>query len=143
MYAQRFGSLPIRYGTEGLAETIEEGKTGFLFRNLSLESFMGAVCRAFSAFGSKRQLNSMRRQAMTCREGFRLKLCRALPRPRSLKKVLDAIRDAKSGRVYFSRRLPTAARRLSGLSLLPVCARASPGVARSLYPRFFSIRARS
>jgi starch synthase len=54
MYAQRFGSLPIRYGTEGLAETIEEGKTGFLFRNLSLESFMGAVCRAFSTFGSKR-----------------------------------------------------------------------------------------
>ena len=64
MYAQRFGSLPIGHQTGGLADTIEDGKTGFLFRIPSLEGFMGAVCRAFSTFGSKRQLNTMRRQAM-------------------------------------------------------------------------------
>jgi starch synthase len=29
MYAQRFGSLPIGYKTGGLAETIDDGKTGF------------------------------------------------------------------------------------------------------------------
>jgi hypothetical protein len=46
-------------------DTIEDGKTGFLFRIPSLEGFVGAVCRAFSTFGSKRQLNTMaRRQAM-------------------------------------------------------------------------------
>jgi starch synthase len=64
MYAQRFGSLPIGRHTGGLADTIEDGKTGFLFREPSLGGFLGAVCRAFSTFGSKRQLNSMRRKAM-------------------------------------------------------------------------------
>ena len=47
-----------------LADTIEDGKTGFLFREPSLGGFLGAVCRAFSTFGSKRQLNTMRRKAM-------------------------------------------------------------------------------
>jgi starch synthase len=31
MYAQRFGSLPIGHQTGGLAETIKDGETGFLF----------------------------------------------------------------------------------------------------------------
>jgi starch synthase len=35
MYAQRFGSLPIGHQTGGLAETIEDGKTGFLFQRPS------------------------------------------------------------------------------------------------------------
>lgn len=64
MYAQRFGSLPIGHQTGGLAETIEDGKTGFLFRGASLEGLLGGVCRAFSAFGSRGQLNTMRRSAM-------------------------------------------------------------------------------
>jgi len=64
MYAQRFGSLPIGHQTGGLADTIEDGKTGFLFRRAAIEDFMGAICRAFSTFASKRQLNTMRRQAM-------------------------------------------------------------------------------
>jgi starch synthase len=64
MYAQRFGSLPIGHRTGGLAETIEDGKTGFLFRQASIEAFLGAICRAFSTFGSKSQLNAMRHNAM-------------------------------------------------------------------------------
>ncbi len=64
MYAQRFGSLPIGRQTGGLAETIEDGKTGFLFRRASVEGFLGGVCRAFSTFGSRAQLNTMRRNAM-------------------------------------------------------------------------------
>ncbi len=64
MYAQRFGSLPIGHQTGGLAETIEDGKTGFLFRKPSAEEFLGGVCRAFSAFGSTRRMNAMRRNAM-------------------------------------------------------------------------------
>jgi starch synthase len=64
MYAQRFGSLPIGHQTGGLAETIEDGKTGFLFRHPSVEALLGAVCRAFSTFGSKSRLNAMRRNAM-------------------------------------------------------------------------------
>jgi starch synthase len=64
MYAQRFGSLPIGHQTGGLAETIEDGRTGFLFQKHSVEDFLGGICRAFGAFGSTRRLNAMRRNAM-------------------------------------------------------------------------------
>jgi starch synthase len=64
MYAQRFGSLPIGHRTGGLAETIQDGRTGFLFPQASPESFLGAICRAFGTFASKRRLNLMRSDAM-------------------------------------------------------------------------------
>jgi starch synthase len=64
MYAQRFGSLPIGHQTGGLAETITDGETGFLFSRPSIESFLGGIRRAFSAFISKEQLDAMRRSAM-------------------------------------------------------------------------------
>jgi starch synthase len=64
MYAQRYGSLPLGHRTGGLAETIKDGKTGFLFSEPSAESFMGAVCRAFGTFSSRQRLNQMRSQAM-------------------------------------------------------------------------------
>ena len=47
MYAQRFGSLPIGHQTGGLAETITDGETGFLFAQPSTESFLGGIRRAF------------------------------------------------------------------------------------------------
>ena len=65
MYAQRFGSLPIGHQTGGLAETIKDGETGFLFDKPSMESFLGSVRRAFSAFNAKDQLDAMRRSAMS------------------------------------------------------------------------------
>lgn len=64
MYAQRFGSLPIGHQTGGLAETIKDGETGFLFEKPSMESFLGGVRRAFSTFRAKDQLDTMRRTAM-------------------------------------------------------------------------------
>jgi starch synthase len=64
MYAQRFGSLPIGRRTGGLAETISDGETGFLFRDPSPESFLGGIVRAFATYGSKRRLNQMRESAM-------------------------------------------------------------------------------
>ena len=64
MYAQRFGSLPIGHQTGGLAETIRDGETGFLFPQPSAESFLGGVRRAFEAFMAKDRLDSMRRSAM-------------------------------------------------------------------------------
>jgi starch synthase len=64
MYAQRFGSLPIGHQTGGLAETITDGETGFLFSQPSIESFLGGVRRAFSAFVAKERLDAMRRSAM-------------------------------------------------------------------------------
>ena len=64
MYAQRFGSLPIGHQTGGLAETIKDGETGFLFDKPSTESFLGGVRRAFSTFNAKDRLDTMRRSAM-------------------------------------------------------------------------------
>jgi starch synthase len=65
MYAQRFGSLPIGHRTGGLAETILDGETGFLFGKPSAEGFLGGLCRAFSTFGTKDRLDGMRRAAMS------------------------------------------------------------------------------
>ena len=64
MYAQRFGSLPIGHQTGGLAETITDGETGFLFAQPSIDSFLGGIRRAFTAFMSTERLDSMRRRAM-------------------------------------------------------------------------------
>jgi starch synthase len=64
MYAQKFGSLPIGHQTGGLAETILDGETGFLFKQPSKESFLGGIRRAFSTFASHDRLDSMRRNAM-------------------------------------------------------------------------------
>jgi starch synthase len=64
MYAQRFGSLPIGHQTGGLAETIKDGETGFLFDRPSMDSFLGGVRRAFSTFMAKDRLDAMRRSAM-------------------------------------------------------------------------------
>jgi starch synthase len=64
MYAQRFGSLPIGHQTGGLAETITDGETGFLFQQPSIESFLGGVRRAFATFMAAERLDTMRRSAM-------------------------------------------------------------------------------
>jgi starch synthase len=70
MYAQRFGSLPIGNRTGGLAETIADGRTGFLFERPSVESFFGALCRAFAKFSNRPALNAMRREAMALSYGW-------------------------------------------------------------------------
>ncbi|CAN5157582.1 glycogen synthase GlgA [soil metagenome] len=70
MYAQRYGSLPVAHKTGGLADTIEDGVTGFLFSDLSLDGFMSSIARAFQSFGSKGRLSAMRRAAMRRTAGW-------------------------------------------------------------------------
>ncbi|MGU3359820.1 glycogen synthase GlgA [Methylobacterium sp. M6A4_1b] len=65
MYAQRFGSLPIVHRTGGLADTVEDGVTGFTFGEASARGFSGAIRRAFETFAQKKRLNAMRRHAMS------------------------------------------------------------------------------
>jgi hypothetical protein len=65
MYAQRFGSLPVARNTGGLADTIENGVTGFLFNESTVESYEEALSRAFRVFANKGLLNAMRCRAMT------------------------------------------------------------------------------
>jgi starch synthase len=64
MQAQRYGALPIAHATGGLADTIDDGTTGFLFSDLSSEGLMEACHRAFDTFDDGDQLAGMRRAAM-------------------------------------------------------------------------------
>ena len=64
MQAQRYGALPIAHATGGLADTIDDGATGFLFSALSSAGLMGACHRAFDAYDDDAQLADMRRAAM-------------------------------------------------------------------------------
>jgi starch synthase len=64
MYAQRFGSLPIAHRTGGLADTIDDGLSGFLFSELSVNSYRHAVQRALNVFQHPNLLCAMRCHAM-------------------------------------------------------------------------------
>ena len=64
MQAQRYGALPIAHRTGGLADTIEDGETGFLFSDLSGEGLLGACRRAFYAYDDPDVLAEMRQAAM-------------------------------------------------------------------------------
>ena len=65
MYSQRFGSLPVARNTGGLADTIDDGVTGFLFDESTVQSYQQALCRAFKVFAYPGLLNAMRCRAMT------------------------------------------------------------------------------
>ncbi|RXE47752.1 glycogen synthase GlgA [Chromohalobacter israelensis] len=71
MYAQRFGSLPIAHRTGGLADTIEDGVTGFLFDEMTLESYIHAIQRAITVFHATDLFYAMRRAAMAGRYHWR------------------------------------------------------------------------
>ncbi len=70
MYAQRFGSLPIAHKTGGLADTIEDGVTGFLFGEPCIHRFMDAIKRGLETFRSRPRLTAMRRAAMSRPQGW-------------------------------------------------------------------------
>jgi starch synthase len=67
MYAQSQASLPIAYRTGGLADTIEDGGTGFLFSTVSEFALKRAVGRAFRAYWSGDSFEAMRRNALSKR----------------------------------------------------------------------------
>lgn len=63
-YAQCFGSLPVAHRTGGLADTIEDDQTGFLFDEMTAEGFAGAIERALNAYRLPDLLEAMRYKAM-------------------------------------------------------------------------------
>ena len=70
MQAQRYGSLPIAHATGGLADTIEDGVTGFLFSHFSARSLLAACGRAFDTFSNKASLSELRHAAMSRQFGW-------------------------------------------------------------------------
>ncbi|HLD68175.1 MAG TPA: glycogen synthase GlgA [Pseudomonas sp.] len=64
MYAQCFGSLPIARNTGGLADSIEDGVTGFLFEEANSPSYRAAIDRALRVYRRPQLFHAMRCQAM-------------------------------------------------------------------------------
>jgi starch synthase len=58
LFAQRYGAVPIAFATGGLVDAIVDADveletgTGFLFDALDAEALLGALSRAFSAYGN-------------------------------------------------------------------------------------------
>lgn len=70
MYAQRFGSLPVAARIGGLADTVEDGVTGFLLEEASLAGLLGAIYRAVDTYRSERKMKAMRLAAIERRFGW-------------------------------------------------------------------------
>ena len=64
MYSQRYGTPPVARATGGLADTIGDGSTGFLFDEMNEGSLLGAVKRALAAYRDPAAWRSMQRAAM-------------------------------------------------------------------------------
>jgi len=64
MYAQRFASLPIAHRTGGLADSIDDGVTGFLFNDATVESYRDTVERALAVHQKPQLFHAMRCRAM-------------------------------------------------------------------------------
>ncbi|MDB5569756.1 MAG: glgA [Hyphomicrobiales bacterium] len=64
MFAQRAGALPIVHRTGGLADTVQDGVTGFHVTQLTVDGLLAGVRRAFNVFAQKTTLARMRTNAM-------------------------------------------------------------------------------
>jgi starch synthase len=65
MRAQRYGTIPVARRVGGLADTIEDGVTGFLFDGYTSEEFMNAAVRALDQYHDPPGWRSMIREAMS------------------------------------------------------------------------------
>ena len=64
MRAQRYGTIPVARRTGGLADTIEDGVTGFLFDDYTPADFMRAAMRAVDQYRDSDAWEEMMREAM-------------------------------------------------------------------------------
>jgi starch synthase len=64
MIAMRYGSVPVVHATGGLKDTVQEGKTGFVFENSDPECQADALSRAIKAFASPVKWQSFQRNGM-------------------------------------------------------------------------------
>jgi starch synthase len=64
MRAQRYGAPPIVRRVGGLADTVEDGVTGFAFDGYSPEALQEAGARALRAFAEPAKWQAMVRRAM-------------------------------------------------------------------------------
>ncbi len=64
MYSQRYGTPPVARATGGLIDTIEDGRTGFLFSRPEAGALIGAVRRATGLWRDAGRWREMQRRGM-------------------------------------------------------------------------------
>lgn len=64
MRSQRYGTLPLVRRVGGLADTVEDGVTGFQFDDYTSESFDGALVRAVKRYEDPEAWTAMMKEAM-------------------------------------------------------------------------------
>ncbi len=64
MIAMRYGCVPVVHATGGLKDTVEEGKTGFLFQQPTPEALLEALERALSVYPNKQKWTRFQRNGM-------------------------------------------------------------------------------
>ena len=64
MRAQRYGALPLVRRVGGLADTVDQGVTGFIFDEYHAEPMVGAALRALDLYGRPDEWQFMMREAM-------------------------------------------------------------------------------
>ena len=84
MRAQRYGAIPIARRVGGLADTVRDGVTGFLFDEYTTEAFARALTRALEAHGQPATWEGYVRAAMAQDFGW----------DRSVWRYLDVYREA-------------------------------------------------
>ena len=65
MRAQRYGTIPVARRVGGLADTIDDGITGFLFSDYTAADFMAAAVRSLDQYTERAGWRRMMREAMT------------------------------------------------------------------------------
>jgi starch synthase len=84
MRAQRYGAIPIVRRVGGLADTVEDGVSGFVFEPYHAEPLLGAVLRGIDCYANPPEWSRLRRNAMGADFGWE----------RSVERYLDVYRLA-------------------------------------------------
>lgn len=64
MIAMHYGTIPVARNTGGISDTVEEGKTGFLFNEYSTGAFTNSINTALGKYSSKKAWGDIVRNAM-------------------------------------------------------------------------------
>ena len=70
MRAQRYGTVPLVRRVGGLADTVHDGVTGFVFSEFTATAFAATVTRAIEAYRDHAQWERMMRDGMACNFGW-------------------------------------------------------------------------
>ncbi len=64
MYSLRYGTVPLVRGVGGLADTVQDGVTGFVFHEYTPEAFLAAMRRALDVFRAPARWRALQAEGM-------------------------------------------------------------------------------